>query len=295
MGALGASNLNLNLNLAALTGHAQDGAGRVRFNSSDYRKLLDASQPIVMDPFDSALTYPTYWDANLRSYPYLDEFLREANITWGQPWVTHLTNLPGANTPPCKLGQLAFVSQILAILDRAADRDDRFAEIIDQNDADGAINYWLGMLMIDPARHPATYLLIRVAARVGEMVVMCLKEAWGCPRPSVFCPGIVPMIDPPATPSFPAGHALQARLISKVLVYLDASRKPPPQRPPRLAQPQLLFDLADRIGDNRVVAGIHFPIDIDAGKVVADECFDLLQGLKPGSEFQKLVTEATKE
>jgi hypothetical protein len=290
MGALGASDLNLNLNLAAVTGRPSDNVGRVRFNSSDYRKLLDASKKIVPDPFDNTLKHPEYWDANLRSYVYLDEFLREANTKWGGDWVAYLTNLAGAKTPPYQLGQIPFVSQILSILDRAADRDDRFAEIIDQNDADGAINYWLGMLMIDPARHPATYLLIRVAARVGEMVVMRLKDYWRCPRPSVFCPGIVPMIDPPATPSFPAGHALQGRLISKVLEYLDTTRAAP-----RLAQPQLLYDLADRVGDNRVVAGIHFPIDIEAGNAVADECFDLLKGLKPGSNFQNLVTEAAKE
>jgi acid phosphatase (class A) len=292
MGALGANNLNLNLNLSALTAHAPDGVGRVRFNSSDYRKRLDFSKDVVGNPIDTGLRFPAHWDANLRSYVYLDEFLHEANTNpaWKGDWVAHLLTLPSLQTPPYNLTRSDFIPQILGIIDRAADRDDRFAEIIDQNDADGAINYWLGMLMIDPGRHPATYLLVRVAARIGEMVVMRLKDVWMCPRPSVYCPGIVPMIDPPATPSFPAGHALQARLISKVLDYLDTNRKAP--RVPRLAQPQLLFDLADRIGDNRVVAGIHFPMDLIAGKDAADECFDLL---KTCVGFQALVTEAATE
>jgi len=35
-------------------------------------------------------------------------------------------------------------AQLLQILDLAPEREERFAEIIDQDDADGAINYWLG-------------------------------------------------------------------------------------------------------------------------------------------------------
>jgi acid phosphatase (class A) len=290
MAALSASDLNLNLNLAMAPNVQPNSVGRVRFNSSDYRKLLDTSQPIVpLQVVYSGLRYPRYWDANLRSYIYLDEFHQQAVATWGAgpKWVTHLKTLSGADMPPYALGAPAFLAQVLGVLDRAADRDDRFAEIIDQNDADGAINYWLGMLMIDPARAPATYGMIRAAARVGEMVVMCLKDSWGCPRPSYFCPGIVPMIDPPATPSFPAGHAVQAQLISKVLEQLDNQRTTP-----RIPQHQLLFDLADRVGDNRVVAGIHFPIDIAAGKAVANECFPLLWN---GSAFQNLVSAAVNE
>ena len=48
-------------------------------------------------------------------------------------------------------------------------------EVMDQDDADGAADYWLGMVQISPARNPATYLMIRVGRRIGEHVAMCLK------------------------------------------------------------------------------------------------------------------------
>jgi acid phosphatase (class A) len=100
--------------------------------------------------------------------------------------------------------------EIRQILDLAPEREERFAEIMDQDDADGATNYWFGMLQVRPSRHTATYLMVRVGRRIGEHVVMCLKGFFRSPRPSQLCPAIVPMIDPPSTPSFPAGHAVQA-------------------------------------------------------------------------------------
>jgi hypothetical protein len=109
--------------------------------------------------------------------------------------------------------------EVREILEKALEREARFAEILDQDDANGAINCWLGMLKIDPARHPATYLMVQVGRRIGEHVSMCLKGYFRCPRPSQVSPWITPMIDPPVTPSFPAGHAVQAYLISYLLAF----------------------------------------------------------------------------
>jgi acid phosphatase (class A) len=174
------------------------------------------------------------------------------------------------------MDQAQLNQEILKILDLALEREDRFAEVIDQDDGDGAINYWLGLLNIDPPRHPATNLMIRVGRRVGEHVVMCLKGYFRSPRPSQLCPAIAPMIDPPATPSFPAGHAVQAYLIS----YLLAGSLPnlPQHDISNLDDPKgVLFDLAKRVSQNRIVAGIHYQTDIDAGKAVAIACFRALQ------------------
>jgi hypothetical protein len=291
---LNTNNLNLNLNLNLAAAAAAGSGGRIRYNTSDYRKLLDPAGALVPGGF-AALRFSVNWDANLRTYPYLIEFIEKAHNAWVgggvARWIDHLKTLAGATTPPHALSQAALEQQILMVLDRAADRDDRFAEIIDQHDAEGAINYWLGMLLIDPARHPKTYLLIRVAARIGETVVMALKDHWRAARPSQFCPGIVPMIDPPSTPAYPAGHALQSRLISKFLQALDAGR---PQ--PKIPQPNLLIDLANRIAENRVIAGIHFPIDNDAGRVIADACFNLVwPSTGPTGTLGQLVTDARAE
>jgi membrane-associated phospholipid phosphatase len=177
--------------------------------------------------------------------------------------------------------------EAVAILELALEREARFAEIIDQDDADGAINYWLGLLKIDPARHPATNLMVHVGRRIGEHVAMCLKYDFKSPRPPQLCPAITPMIDPPATPSYPAGHAVQAYLISLLLAYSfsnAAGQTNLPQHTQRQANSTVaeflgdlptgpLFRLARRVSQNRVIAGIHFPTDISAGRAVAFQTF----------------------
>ena len=120
---------------------------------------------------------------------------------------------------PQSMTQAALQDQAVQILQLALERDNRFSEIIDQDDGEGAINYTLGMLKIDPARNPATNLMVRIGRRIGEQVAMCLKGDFMSPRPSQLCPAITPMIEPPATPSFPAGHAVQSYLIAYLLGY----------------------------------------------------------------------------
>ena len=38
----------------------------------------------------------------------------------------------------------------------------------------------------------------------------------------------------------------------------------------------MLFDLAERVSVNRIVAGLHYPIDIMAGRAVGIACFKAL-------------------
>jgi hypothetical protein len=118
---------------------------------------------------------------------------------------------------------------------------------------------------------------------------MCLKGEFRCPRPSQICPAIVPMIDPPATPSFPSGHSLQAWLIARCL---EATGTP--------VQPiHLVRDLANRIGENRIIAGLHYRHDHLIGQAVAEWIFNkllspMLVSTAP-SPFKKLVAAATTE
>ena len=149
------------------------------------------------------------------------------------------------------------------------------------------MSYLIGMLRIDPGNNPATNLLMRVGRKVGEHIVMCLKGDFRSPRPPQLCPAIEPMIDPPRTPSFPAGHALQSYLIAYLLgqtlpnlpQQVLATPPAPPAGspiPPGTAglSTGSLFDLAARISFNRVVAGIHYQVDIDAGEAVAIACYN---------------------
>jgi membrane-associated phospholipid phosphatase len=224
---------------------------------------------------------------------------------------------PGAADiiPPNEMNRLELGSEVRQILELGLEREARFAEIIDQDDGPGSINYWLGMLKIDPARHPATYLMVHLGRRIGEHVAMILKGIFLCPRPSQVSPWITPMIDPPVTPSFPAGHAVQSYLISFLLAYsfstpagvtnlpnvplpfpaiagpIAANFQLPPANAPLAGflpnplnfnrSPSPLFDLAYRVAENRIVAGIHYPVDIRAGQFVAHRIFQDIRNVQP--------------
>ena len=251
---------------------------RLRYDTQIMTKFLDTSEPKTkaLAPAISRkiplVHYNEYWDADVQSYMYLHKF-----INTHPGWIDDLAAIAtGRGIPSQRLDQDQLDGQIRRILDLAPEREERFLEVIDQDDADGALNYWLGMLQISPARNPATYLMVRVGRRIGEHIAMCLKGLFSSPRPSQLCPGIIPMIDPPATPSFPAGHAVQSYLVSYLLAY-SLPNIPQQTIPEDLNSASgALFDLADRVSMNRVVAGLHFPTDIAAGKAVGIACFAAL-------------------
>jgi acid phosphatase (class A) len=76
----------------------------------------------------------------------------------------------------------------------------------------------------------------------------------------------MPMIEVPAHPTFPAGHALQSHLISLCLKAAGRGG----------SQPEMLFHLSRRVAQNRVIAGLHYPVDNEAGVAAAEACFALL-------------------
>ena len=96
---------------------------------------------------------------------------------------------------------------------------------------------------------------------------------------------MVPMIDPPVTSSFPSGHSLQARLIARCL---QAAR-------PGAFRATMLDYLADRIGKNRIIAGLHYPLDHAAGVNAADTLFNILNNPVNAPQFVALLGAAGAE
>jgi membrane-associated phospholipid phosphatase len=239
-----------------------------KFMNTSLKAGVSLSRPGSIVPFN----YNEYWDPDLQSYMYLQDFLDAR-----PDWLSEFKKITLDNgVPSQQMDQDRLDSEIRAVLDLAPEREERFMEVMDQDDADGAVNYWLGMMQVSPARHPATYLMLRVGRRIGEHVVMCLKGYFRSPRPSQLSPAMVPMIDPPSTPSFPAGHAVQAYLMSYLLAY--SLRNIPQQKLSDVDTAEgPLFDLAYRVSENRIVAGVHFPTDIEAGRAVGIAAFRALK------------------
>jgi acid phosphatase (class A) len=227
----------------------------------------------------NTMKFRKYWDAELRASVYVNEFISK-HPDWLSSLITPLTEKH-------ELLQQQKADQLRQVIGKSDEREPRFVEIIDQHEAEGAIKYWLGMLMIDPSSTPAAYALVRVARRLGEIVVMCLKDHFREPRPSQVCPAIVPMVDPPITPAFPAGHALQSHLISRLI---EAADRPFVQR-------DMLYALSGRIAENRVIAGLHYPLDLEGGVIAANLVFTMLTtpGTNQCDQFLALLAEAKAE
>ena len=93
-----------------------------------------------------------------------------------------------------------------------------------------------------------------------EDAVTNMKERYRRPRPYAAYPGqAVPCIKKSWGYSYPSGHSAFSRVFASVLTDLIPGRK------------DEFFSKADEIALDRVIGGVHFPTDIAAGKVFADQ------------------------
>lgn len=103
---------------------------------------------------------------------------------------------------------------------------------------------------------------------VGEDSVAAhkyLKDVYKRERPFVRDAGLKPCIPPVKGFAYPSGHSTMARLFALILGDLVPAR-----RAEYLAR-------ADEAALNRVLAGVHHPTDIAAGKILADTLYKSLK------------------
>jgi len=144
------------------------------------------------------------------------------------------------------------------------------------------VDYFCGILGMNPATHPYTFEIVLSALKVGEFISMHYKDVFNRPRPSHLSPSLYPPLDPPGHPAFPSGHATQAYLVAKCLS--DGIM------PPVAGQP--LLRLAERIARNREVLGLHYPSDSKAGMQLAGLAF---AKLITGSKYSTIKASAAQE
>lgn len=153
------------------------------------------------------------------------------------------------------------IKDLLALA--ASRRPVRLAEIVAQ--ADDARPYWSDMLLAGPAIRPYIWTLVETGLAVGQMVAMHFKAQYSRARPAQVYPALMPPILTPPHASYPNAHALQSLLMSGCA---------------KLAAPELsdpLDALANRIGENREIAGVHYPSDRIASQHIADKVLPQLQ------------------
>jgi acid phosphatase (class A) len=130
------------------------------------------------------------------------------------------------------------------------------------------------------AKLPKLDALVRKVTYEEGAVVQAGKRSFDRPRPFLLEPRIVPIVDKPPNASYPSGHTMWARTMGLLL-----SDMLPEHREKIMAR-------ADEYAFNRVVAGVHYPTDVESGKLAATA---LTAFLMAAPSFQKDFAEAKKE
>lgn len=153
-----------------------------------------------------------------------------------------------------------FAAQLALVFQAATDqRKDRFEEVLAQNEFPWPL--WAGPLNLQPGRHRHTIELIGHALNFTAAVYHRVKHEMACIRPADRSPLIQPLLPTPEHGSLPSGHATESFMMATLLPALAGQASDSP-----LAHH--LQRQADQIAHNRVIAGLHFPVDSQAGRAL---------------------------
>ena len=118
------------------------------------------------------------------------------------------------------------------------------------------------VLNLQPGRHRYTYELMAAVWRMSTLVVMQFKHYWGVRRPADRSALVQPILITPGHGSYPPGHSTQSYFMVAVLKQLLKGSASTGHDVEVYDQ---LDKLAWRIGENRIVAGLHYREDIENG------------------------------
>lgn len=127
---------------------------------------------------------------------------------------------------------------------------------------------------------PATAALFKNVHAVINPVIESAKKDWNRPRPFLQDKRVHPPIDLPRNASYPSGHSTVGDLDALILAELAPDLK------------DAIMARGLQIGNDRVIAGVHFPSDVDAGHTLAH---DLFAKLMASATFQTDLAKAKAE
>lgn len=180
----------------------------------------------------------------------------DRKITLLQPIESRITlpNFP-ANTSERTKQELALLHTYVALR-----TPERLQNIRQEITIDGVqIGPEILSVYLSSPRYTATGKLARMLFEEIEPIILRQKLAFDRVRPNKLDPTLVVAIEVPEHPAYPSGHATQAFALARLFGMID------PQR-------QAAFDRdALRVATNREIAGVHYPSDSAAGKMLAEQ------------------------
>jgi hypothetical protein len=154
-------------------------------------------------------------------------------------------------------GEDKFRVQAAEVVKWAPRRAERAPEILSQLGPQMA--YWSSIVNLSPERTPKTLEFCHTAMTFASFVVQRVKHILSCKRPLAYNRTLQPMILTPAFSAMPSGHATEAFMMAHLLTEICGLG---------MSDGELLQRQAERIATNRVVAGLHFPVDNIAGRML---------------------------
>lgn len=146
------------------------------------------------------------------------------------------------------------------------------------------LNVWLFDTVLGPwfteKNLPVTAALFKRVDATEYPVILSAKKYWDRPRPPAQDARVHPPIDLPKNASYPSGHSTFGDLNALILAELAPDLK------------DAILARGLQIGDDRVIAGVHFPSDVAAGHTLAHALFDKLTA---SPDFQTDLAKAKAE
>jgi hypothetical protein len=226
---------------------------------------------------------PRYWDSDLTALAYLPKFFSfvdPAGNTWDKALVV-------AEPPPVVRSGPGGDSIDEMLTMAVTERPEAMGEILNQNQNQQLC--FLQLLMIKNTSHPKTYFAMKLMARVGEVVMMHFKRKFNRARPSQVCSTLYPPVPVPGHAAYPAGHAVIANLTAACLKDIT---KGPEAAPSLSTFAEALDLLAEDIGLNRVIAGLHYRSDITAGAKLGVDTYAFLGQI---ADYKEAIEAAKQE
>ncbi|MEO1551503.1 MAG: S8 family serine peptidase, partial [Pseudomonadota bacterium] len=136
--------------------------------------------------------------------------------------------------------------------------------------------------LTDVAGLPGSVLrIMNLMDMAGYVIAYHLKAQYQRPRPHVQDYRVEPSIPVPTHSAYPSAHAVQTHLIAHGLAEVY-------EGPTGMVAE--MFDVAERVSVNREIAGMHYPTDTEAGRMIAQVVFPMLRVM-----FDEVFVDAVAE
>jgi acid phosphatase (class A) len=135
-----------------------------------------------------------------------------------------------------------------------------------------------------PPRVPKTAAFFDRIWKDYRDIILATKDVWDRPRPYTVSTDVKPIGKLEKSGSYPSGHATRGYLAAIILSNMLPEKR------------ESLFARAREYGHNRIVAGDHFPSDVEAGRFAATAmAVAFIQNEKFSNDFAEAKVELRSE